>query len=104
MALLLTLALLLFSPTAVFAQTPQNVSSSTLYLADTDTQFSLNIADTSSDVYIYISTPTTSWFGIGFGTDMRDSLMLVVYPDQHGSASPTPTPTHTTLLTNPLSH
>jgi hypothetical protein len=101
MALFLALALLFLTYTAVFAQTHQDGASSTLYLADTDTQFSLSIADASSDVHIYISTPANSWFGIGFGADMRDSLMLVVYPDQHGSASTTPHPNIPTL-TNPL--
>ena len=92
MALFLTLALLFISPTTIFAQTQHDEASSTLYLADTDTQFSLNIADTSSDIDIYISMPANAWFGIGFGAEIHDSLMLVVYPDQHGSASTTTTP------------
>jgi hypothetical protein len=88
MALSFTLAFFFLFSTTILAQTQQDGASSTLYLADTDTQFSLNIADTSSDVHIYISTPATSWFGIGFGADTQNSLMLIAYPNEHGSASP----------------
>ncbi|KAH6644330.1 hypothetical protein C7974DRAFT_430193 [Boeremia exigua] len=68
----------------------QNASSSfvpaasTFYLPDTETQFSVNIASDSRDLYFYFASPAYSWVGVGFGAQMENSLMLVMYPDGNG--------------------
>ncbi|KAF2733787.1 CBD9-like protein [Polyplosphaeria fusca] len=64
----------------------QNISASTLYLEQTETQFSLNIPnDTSGDVFIYFTSPAYSWVGVGFGEEMKNSLMFIMYPSQNGN-------------------
>lgn len=84
-----TVALAFFS-TFTFAQT-RNVSTSvpaasTFYLSETETQFSVNIANDSSDVYFYFASPAYSWVGVGFGQQMEDSLMLIMYPGANGES------------------
>ena len=59
---------------------------STFYLEKTETQFSINIAHDSSDVYLYFASPAYSWVGFGFGQQMEDSLMLIMYPDADGNS------------------
>ncbi|KAF9701547.1 hypothetical protein EKO04_000976 [Ascochyta lentis] len=56
----------------------------TFYLQETETQFSVNIANDSSDVYFYFASPAYSWVGVGFGRQMEDSLMLILYPSADG--------------------
>lgn len=61
-------------------------AASTFYLERTETQFSINIAHDSSDVYLYFASPAYSWVGFGFGQQMEDSLMLIIYPDADGNS------------------
>lgn len=63
-------------------------AASTFYLSDTETQFSINIAEDSSDVYFYFASPAYSWVGVGFGQQMENSLMLIMYPDASGDSTP----------------
>ncbi|KAK0717976.1 hypothetical protein B0T26DRAFT_309766 [Lasiosphaeria miniovina] len=56
---------------------------STLFVFETNTQFSINVPadDTSDDINFFMTAPT--WFqyvALGFGRDMASSLMLVAYP------------------------
>jgi hypothetical protein len=85
-----TLALFVFSAFA-FAQTQNDTISvpaaSTFYVPETETQFSVNIANDSSDVYFYFASPAYSWVGVGFGGQMKDSLMLIMYPDADGNGT-----------------
>ncbi|KAI4947233.1 hypothetical protein J4E91_006583 [Alternaria rosae] len=61
--------------------TTTNVTTaSTFYLDRTETQFSINIADDSDDVFIYYASPAYSWVGVGFGEKMEGSLMFIMYP------------------------
>jgi len=60
------------------------VSASTFYLDETETQFSINVANDSQDVFLYFTSPAYSWVGVGFGQKMEDSLMLVMYPSENG--------------------
>ncbi|KAF1922453.1 iron reductase domain protein [Didymella exigua CBS 183.55] len=60
-------------------------AASTFYASETATQFSINIANDSSDVYFYFASPAYSWVGVGFGQQMEDSLMLIIYPDADGN-------------------
>lgn len=62
-------------------------AASTFYLSQTETQFSINIANDSSDVYFYFASPAYSWVGVGFGSHMQNSLMLVMYPDADGNST-----------------
>jgi hypothetical protein len=55
---------------------------STFFLAETETQFSINIASDSDDVHIYFTSPAYSWVGVGFGQEMKNSLMFVMYANQ----------------------
>lgn len=64
---------------------------STFYLDETSTQFSLSLANDSSDVYIYFASPAYSWVAVGFGASMQDSLMLVMYASGDGNSTFTPT-------------
>lgn len=57
------------------------VPASTFWHEGTQTQFSLNIANDSDDVFIYFSSPTYSWVGFGFGQKMEHSLMFIMYPN-----------------------
>ncbi|KAF2469343.1 CBD9-like protein [Lindgomyces ingoldianus] len=75
------LTLVAICPSLILAQAPP---ASTFYLSETETQFSLNIANDSSDVFIYFTSPAYSWVGVGFGQEMRNSLMFVLYPSQDG--------------------
>lgn len=60
---------------------------STFYLEKTETQFSINIANDSSGVYLYFASPAYSWVGVGFGAQMENSLMLIMYPDADGNST-----------------
>ena len=74
--------------TLVSAQnTTNNTAASTFYLAKTETQFSVNIADESDDVFIYFTSPAYSWVGVGFGAKMDDSLMIIMYQSADGSST-----------------
>lgn len=80
---------ILFISTLTLAQanTAFVPAASTFYIPETETQFSVNVANDSSDVYLYFSSPADSWVGVGFGTHMRDSLMLIMYPDADGTST-----------------
>ncbi|KAG9388937.1 DoH domain containing protein [Pyrenophora tritici-repentis] len=73
--------------TLVSAQniTTNNTAASTFYLAKTETQFSVNVADDSDDVFIYFASPAYSWVGVGFGGKMEDSLMVIMYQNADGN-------------------
>ncbi|KAI8938286.1 hypothetical protein NX059_005945 [Plenodomus lindquistii] len=89
------------------------VAASTFWLEDTETQFSVNVANDSSDIFIYMRSPAYSWVGFGFGETMENSLMFVVYPNAKGdnltlsprlgsrSSEPTHTPIPTLTLLPP---
>ena len=88
-ALLSTVALSFFSTlTCAQAQNDTQVvpAASTFYLPETETQFSVNVANDSSDVYIYFASPAYSWVGAGFGKHMENSLMLIMYPNANGDS------------------
>lgn len=65
-------------------------AASTLFLSHSATQFSVNIANDSSDVYFFLSAPAHAWVGFGFGAKMERSLMLVAYPDASGASTTRP--------------
>ncbi|KAF1945839.1 CBD9-like protein [Clathrospora elynae] len=79
-------ALLAFVPALISAQnaTANVTAASTLFLEETETQFSVNVANNSDDVNIFFTSPAYSWVGVGFGEKMEDSLMLIMYPNAHG--------------------
>jgi hypothetical protein len=89
-ASLIAFALTFFTVCA-FAQAQNNTSlvpaASTFYVQETETQFSVNIANDSSDVYFYFASPAYSWVGVGFGAQMENSLMLIMYPDADGNST-----------------
>ncbi|KAF2004014.1 iron reductase domain protein [Amniculicola lignicola CBS 123094] len=72
------------SATVAPSSTPTPIPASTFYLDKTETQFSVNIADNSSDVYIYFTSPAYSWVAVGFGENMKEALMLVMYLSSNG--------------------
>lgn len=72
--------------------TTTTAAASTFFLPETETQFSLNIANDSSDVFIYFASPAYSWVGVGFGSKMQNSLMLIMYSNAHGDSTSTPSP------------
>lgn len=88
---LFTTIILSFFSIFTFAQaqngTTRTPAASTFYLPETETQFSVNIADDSSDVYFYFASPAYSWVGVGFGSQMESSLMLIMYPDANGDST-----------------
>jgi len=65
---------------------------SNLYIPDTQTNIAINLPPNSDDVNFYINASDWySWFAIGFGSTMTNSLMLVVYSaadNQHITVSP----------------
>lgn len=65
-----------FFPSSVWSDTP---TASTLYIADTQTTFSINIPENSTDIYFYFSSPAYSWVAVGAGSDMAGSLMMIMY-------------------------
>lgn len=77
-------ALLAYLPSLVSAQNFSTATASTFFLAETETQFSVNVANDSSDVFMYFSSPAYSWVGVGFGEKMENSLMFVMYPNENG--------------------
>lgn len=77
-------ALSSFLPTFVSAQNTTIPEASTLYIQRTQTQFSLNVANDSADLYIYFASPAYSWVGVGFGTQMENSLMFIMYQNEDG--------------------
>lgn len=74
-------------PTFVSAQNTSTVAASTLFITETETQFSVNIANDSSDVYLYFTSPAYSWVGVGFGSKMENSLMFIMYPNADGDST-----------------
>ncbi|OBT88244.1 hypothetical protein VE02_02776 [Pseudogymnoascus sp. 03VT05] len=66
-------------------------AASTVYIEDTQTTFSINLPDNSTDVYFYFSSPSYSWVAVGVGSDMAGSLMMIMYSasdNQHVTISP----------------
>ncbi len=59
-----------------FATTP---AASTLYIDETQTTFSINLPENSTDVYFYFSSLAYSWVAIGAGSTMAGSLMMIMY-------------------------
>jgi hypothetical protein len=58
-----------------------------LYVADSQTQFSINVDPASDDINFYFISP--DWYqytALGFGSRMVGSLMLVFYPAADGSS------------------
>ncbi|KAF1849144.1 iron reductase domain protein [Cucurbitaria berberidis CBS 394.84] len=78
-------ALVAFFPVLIAAQNTNATAASTFFLSETETQFSVNIANDSSDVFIYFTSPAYSWVGVGFGAKMENSLMFIMYPDADGN-------------------
>ncbi|KAF2646281.1 CBD9-like protein [Massarina eburnea CBS 473.64] len=78
----LSALLLTFFITSIRAQ--NTTAASTFFWEKTETQFSINLAKNSSDVFIYFSSPAYSWVGVGFGDGMKDALMIVMYPNEKG--------------------
>ncbi|KAJ9209771.1 hypothetical protein DTO166G4_8623 [Paecilomyces variotii] len=47
--------------------------------------FAVNIPENSEDVYFHLSGPTEySWIAVGTGNQMKDSLMIILYSNEHG--------------------
>jgi hypothetical protein len=68
--------------------TTSNVTSaSTFYFDRTETQFSVNVANNSDDIFIYFASPAYSWVGVGFGPKMEGSLMFIMYPNSQGDSA-----------------
>lgn len=74
--------------------TTNATTASTFYLDRTETQFSINIADDSDDIFIYYASPAYSWVGVGFGEKMEGSLMFIMYPNAKSDS------THYSILTS----
>jgi len=75
-------------PIATAQSTTSNTTAaSTFYFDRTETQFSVNVADNSDDVFIYFASPAYSWVGVGFGPKMQGSLMFVMYPNSKGDST-----------------
>jgi hypothetical protein len=70
-----------------FIAAQNGTAASTLYIEETETQFSVNIANDSSDVFIYFTSPAYSWVGVGFGDKMENSLMFIMYPNADGDST-----------------
>ncbi|KAL7770643.1 hypothetical protein CFE70_000581 [Pyrenophora teres f. teres 0-1] len=87
-ALLGLFATLVSGQNTTTTTTTNNTAASTFYLAKTETQFSVNIADDSDDVFIYFASPAYSWVGVGFGGKMEDSLMMIMYQSANSNISP----------------
>jgi hypothetical protein len=61
---------------------------SSLYIPDIFTTFAINLPTDNNDVNFFISAPTwMSWFGVGFGASMANSLMLVIYMAADGQSA-----------------
>jgi hypothetical protein len=71
-------------PYVATAQNSTTIPASTFFLEETETQFSINVANDSSDVFLYFTSPAYSWVGVGFGEKMENSLMFVMYPSEKG--------------------
>lgn len=57
---------------------------STLYSEELDTAFSINMPDDSDDINFSLSSPLSSWFGVGFSSSMDGSPMLLFYSSADG--------------------
>lgn len=70
------------------------------YFISTDTTLSgqeyvvaINIVPSTGDIFIHMSAdaaiasrqPASSWMGIGFGSRMQDTFMLIAYPSENGT-------------------
>jgi hypothetical protein len=71
-------------PVLTSAQNSTLPNAATFYLDETETQFSVNVANDLSDVFLYFTSPAYSWVGVGFGERMENSLMFVMYPNKNG--------------------
>ncbi|KAH7410093.1 hypothetical protein DE146DRAFT_336891 [Phaeosphaeria sp. MPI-PUGE-AT-0046c] len=71
-------------PVFTSAQNSSLPNAATFYLDKTETQFSINVANDSSDVFLYFTSPAYSWVGFGFGEKMENSLIFVMYPNKDG--------------------
>lgn len=89
---------------AVFAATIHAQAASTFFLEQTETQFSVNLANDSSDVFIYFTSPAYSWVGVGFGEGMKNSLMVVLYPNKNGDSTFTSADRDVRMLTGSRRH
>ncbi|KAH9861639.1 hypothetical protein J1614_011391 [Plenodomus biglobosus] len=74
----------ILSPLVAAQNSTAPPSASTFWLEETETQFSVNVANDSSDVFIYFTSPAYSWVGFGFGEKMENSLMFIMYPNAKG--------------------
>ncbi|KAJ5811945.1 hypothetical protein N7474_008246 [Penicillium riverlandense] len=72
-----------------FAQPPSSPASIFIYpLGSTseDFTFALNIPNDSTDLYFHLSGPTSySWVAVGTGSEMQNSLMMVIYASTSGN-------------------
>ena len=66
-------------------QSPSNDTSAVfIYKGEKGTQliFALNADSSTGDLYFHLSSPSgNAWVGVGIGSEMSDSLMLIAYPD-----------------------
>ena len=55
--------------------------------SDANFTFALNIPDDSTDLYIHLSGPNDySWIGVGTGSEMKNSLMIILYSNKKGDS------------------
>lgn len=79
----IVLALATCSTLLVFAQS--TIPSSTFvysgdFTGSSNLTFAVNLAQDSQDMFIYLSGPSSaSWLAIGTGSEMKDSLIFIVY-------------------------
>nr|POE62944.1 hypothetical protein CFP56_03847 [Quercus suber] len=86
--------LLALASTPLLATADSTNSSSSVFVytsPDTTTNaqfvFALSASPSTGDLYFHMSAPAgNSWMAVGFGTQMADSLMFVVYPDSAGDS------------------
>lgn len=54
---------------------------------DQNYTFAVNIPEDSEDVYFHLSGPADySWIAVGTGTEMKDSLMVLLYSSASGNS------------------
>jgi hypothetical protein len=61
-----------------------NSGVSTLYNAELGITFSLNVDPDDDYINFFLSSPPYSWVGIGIGSSMAGSLMLIFYSSADG--------------------
>ncbi|KAI7228196.1 hypothetical protein KC330_g8030 [Hortaea werneckii] len=70
-------------PSAVYTTSALTAGSSN---SSNDFVFAVNIDSETDDVYFHMSSPSgNDWMGVGFGSKMKDSLMLIAYPSSNGT-------------------